>query len=100
MLQLESFRTDVYYSNEKKEYRNVDIKYSDLKFERGVYLLDLDRYFKKKEELGIGQDFNFIFSLHKNDLVGIRSAKSKDIQIYIDLFHQGLIIRMKVSANP
>lgn len=79
LLQLESFRTDVYYSNDKKEYRNVDIKYSDLKFERGVYLLDLDRYFKKKEELGIGQDFNFIFSLHKNDLVGIRSAKSKDI---------------------
>ncbi len=71
LLSLKPFRTDVYYNEVDKRYKNIGIKYNDLKFEDGKYIIDEDYYYDMKEKLGIDKSYKFLFSLHKNDIIGI-----------------------------
>ena len=71
LLSLNPFRTDVYYNEKTGIYKNIGIKYNDLIFKNGKYLINMKDYNKIKEELKIDKDFKFLFSLHKNDIIGI-----------------------------
>lgn len=71
LLSLSPFRTDVYYNEKTGVYKNIGIKYNDLIFKDGKYTINVETYDEVKEDLGIDENFEFLFSLHKNDIVGI-----------------------------
>lgn len=71
LLSLKPFRSDVYYNEEKKNYKILGIKYNDLIFKDGKYVIEEDNYNSKKKQLGIDESYKFIFSLYKNDIIGI-----------------------------
>lgn len=77
---LKPYRTDVYYHKDQARYYLVGVKYSDLKFEGGHYVLDEEAYRqtllaekmitdtqdrKCLERLG----YEYGFSLYKNDII-------------------------------
>ncbi len=80
LLGLRHFRTDVYFNKESKTYKNIHIKYSDLKYKKGKYVLEENKYNNLKEKFEINKDYEFLFSLHANDIVGIRAEKTKNIR--------------------
>lgn len=90
---LKPYRTDVYYHKEKKQYYLVGIKYSDLKYSKGHYVIDEEAYKKvlinekmiqksqnrmDLEKLG----YEFQFSLYKNDIM----EYEKNGEIYRERF--------------
>ena len=80
LLSLSPLRTDVYYSEKLGVYKNIGIKYNDLIFENGKYVLDINGYNNIKNELGINNDYKFQFSLHKNDIIGITYKANPNIE--------------------
>ncbi len=80
LLSLKPFRTDVYFNSETRQYKNLGIKYDDIKFNDGKYVIEEEFYSKLKQKLGIDSTFEFLFSLHKNDIVGITYKKEPDIE--------------------
>ena len=74
------YRMDVYYHSGKKEYYLVGVKQSDVKCEKGIYVIDEEAYARtllKEKMIGEGQTrlnltglgFEFQFSLFKNDII-------------------------------
>lgn len=87
------YRTDVYYHKEKKQYYLVGLKYSDLKYDKGVYSVDEEKYAQiLRQEKMIGETENradlirlgyeFQFSLYKNEFL----EYEKDGEIYMERF--------------
>ena len=80
LLSLKPFRTDVYYNQETGDYKNLGIKYNDISFKEGKYILEDKVYSQIKEELGIDKSYEFLFSLHENDIVGIIYKEKPEIE--------------------
>ena len=80
LLSLKPFRTDVYYNERDGKYKNLGIKYNDLIFKDGNYVIQQEKYNKIKKELKIDNSYKFLFSLHKNDILGITSKKEANIE--------------------
>src|SRR5699024_1941639 len=75
LLSLNPYRVDVYYNEEKSSYKNLGIKYNDLIFKNRRYVIDKNKYKNIKKELRIDDKYEFLFSLHKNDIVGIANKE-------------------------
>lgn len=71
LLSLLPYRTDVYYNEKTGVYRNIGIKYNDLIYNDKKCLINIDEYNNIKEQFKINDDFKFLFSLYKNDIIGI-----------------------------
>lgn len=78
-MQLKPYRTDVYYRESDNTYHLVGLKYSDIKCEKGKYVIDEQKYAKiLQDERLIGEGMTrknldsmgyvFKFSLYKNDV--------------------------------
>lgn len=80
LLSLKPFRTDVYYNQNTGKYKNIGIKYNDLIFDKGKYTIKIDNYYKMKEELKIDDSYEFLFSLHKNEIIGITYKSKPDLE--------------------
>lgn len=80
LLSLKPFRTDVYYNKETGVYKNLGIKYDDINFKNGKYIIENKVYAKWKETLEIDDRYEFLFSLYRNDIVGITYKKESDIE--------------------
>ena len=78
LLSLSPFRTDVYYNKKTGAYKNIGLKYNDLIYRGGKYRVDLETYNLIKKDLGINEDFNFLFSLYKHNIVGITYKNNPD----------------------
>lgn len=88
---LNPLRADVYYDKNKEIFRIIGIKHSDLRYENGNYVLNIDDYIsemvreqviEKPEEYDskIGKDIVFKFSLYKNDLLIMGENKDDSIE--------------------
>lgn len=83
LLSLNPWRTDVYYNMETKEYEFLGLKYSDLCFENGgSYGISEEKYNKLRKKEGIGDNSEFKFTLHKNDLILIKDTETNRQQIF------------------
>ena len=80
LLSLKPFRTDVYYNRETGEYKCIAIKYNDIRFKEGKYVLENNIYSELKKARGIDKKYEFRFSLHKNDIVGIVYKEQPEIE--------------------
>src|SRR5699024_8397350 len=77
---LNTYRVDVYYNEEKSSYKNLGIKYNDLIFKNRRYVIDKNKYKNIKKELRIDDKYEFLFSLHKNDIVGIANKDNPKME--------------------
>lgn len=77
---LKPYRADVYYQQNTGEYRIIGVKYADLKFNEGRYIIDLEAYERILQEEKIlkkentindleALGFQYQFSLYKNDII-------------------------------
>lgn len=80
LLSLNPFRTDVYCNEETGDYKNLGIKYNDISFQEGKYILEDKIYNEMKKELDIDETYKFLFSLHKNDIIGITYKENPKIE--------------------
>lgn len=80
LLSLNPFRTDVYYNRETGKYKNLGIKYNDLKYFGGEYIIELETYNEMKNRFKIDSAYKFLFSLHKNDIVEIITKDESHIE--------------------
>ena len=82
LLSLKPYRSDVYYDKVNNRFNIVPLKYNDFKFEKGKYILPIDKYEEVLMEEGLlfdGQRFCdleknghvFKFSLYKNSIIGM-----------------------------
>ena len=68
---------------ETKEYEFLGLKYSDLCFENGgSYGISEEKYNKLRKKEGIGDNSEFKFTLHKNDLILIKDTETNRQQIF------------------
>lgn len=72
LMSIKPFRTDIYYSSLKEDYRFIDLDYKDLNYDKGEYIIDRDYYLDKKDEFKIDDSYEFIFSLRENDILSIK----------------------------
>lgn len=80
LLSLKPFRTDVYYNQETGDYKNLGIKYNDISFKEGKYILEDKVYSQMKGGLGIDESYEFLFSLYENDIVGITYKDKPEVE--------------------
>lgn len=77
---LKPYRMDVYYHEEKNAYFFVGVKYSDLKFEKGHFVIDEEAYRKilvNEKMISNSQSrldlkslgYCFVFSFYKNEII-------------------------------
>lgn len=86
---LKPWRTDVYYNNETQQYELLGLKYSDLKFTKGVYGITQEAYEKLKYGYidgvptwkPISKESEFRFSLYRNDRVRIINEAGEKIDL-------------------
>lgn len=87
---LKPWRTDVYFNLDTQQYELLGLKYSDLKFTKGVYGITVEAYEKLKHGIEtdgtilwkpIGQKSEFCFSLYRNDRVKIVDEKGKEVEL-------------------
>lgn len=70
--QISPFRTD-FYKCEDGKFRFVTVRYSNVKYKKSMkrYAIDKDWYAVEKEKKGIKSKDVFLFSMHKDELIGI-----------------------------
>lgn len=99
---LKPYRADVYYNKETKQYHIVGIKYTDCKYEKGEYVLNIKSYEKTLKREGViakektfadlkSLRIKFCFSLYKNDII----LYEKDGKEYKERF----LSRTKANKN-
>ena len=78
MKQISSYRTDFYVSP-KGKYKFVTIRYKDVTFNgiKNKYVIDKKWYSNEKLKKGIGEDWQFVCSIHRDELIGIVKAKDQ-----------------------
>ena len=81
LLQISPYRTDFYKSPEGK-YKFVTIRYSNVFYKKTInkYTIDKDWYEEQKNQKGISDEWEFICSLHHDELIGV---KKKDGDKYV-----------------
>lgn len=72
LLQISPYRTDFYYS-EKKGYKFITIRHSNMRYStsKDKYIINQDWYQKELDKKGITEEFNFVFSMHRDELITI-----------------------------
>ena len=110
MKQISPYRTDFYLCSDGK-YRFVTVRYKDVRYykESQTYKIDKSWYESEKVRKGILEDSQFVFSLHRDELIGI---VKKEGQKYIydastegegeTLLHDGLkpeILKFTATNN-
>ena len=88
LLQISPYRTDIYQSP-KGKYKIVTIRYNNVFYKKSIkkYVIDANWYQSQKQEKGIEDSWQFICSLHHDELIGI---KRKDGSPYVyDLSTEG-----------
>ncbi len=72
MKQISPYRTDFYQSPEGK-YKFVTVRYKDVLYSdtKGKYVINEEWYQKQKASKGIADDWQFICSMHRDELIGI-----------------------------
>lgn len=77
-LSLNPFRIDV-YRDSKNTYKFLRITHADIRRNKNsAYAIDQETYETEKFKRGIGEKFQFCFSLHKNDIFGFLEKGSPD----------------------
>ncbi|RHM13330.1 type II CRISPR RNA-guided endonuclease Cas9 [Amedibacillus dolichus] len=82
--QISPYRTDFYYSKENG-YKFVTIRYKDVRWseKKKKYVIDQQDYAMKKAEKKIDDTYEFQFSMHRDELIGITKAEGESL-IYPD----------------
>lgn len=83
--QISPYRTD-FYMNDKNHYKFVTVRRNDVKYlgKKDVYFIDSDWYQAQLDRKGIDQTYNFLFSMHRDELLYIeKQEKNKDGSISI-----------------
>ncbi|MFA5720061.1 MAG: type II CRISPR RNA-guided endonuclease Cas9 [Acholeplasmataceae bacterium] len=70
LLQISPYRTDI-YQNDKGSYKFVTIRYADFSKDRKGYYVNKALYNEKLLEKEIDKNYEFKFSLHRNEIVSI-----------------------------
>ena len=80
--QISPYRTDFYQSPEGK-YKFVTVRYKDVAYNghKDKYVINKDWYEKQKELKNIGEDWRFVCSMHRDELIGV-VKKAGDKFIY------------------
>lgn len=95
---LSPYRADLYYNANKSSYILVPIAYNDFKFEKGVYILPMDRYtqlLRKEGVLKIDANFDdiqesgyeFIYSFYKNNIIELVKEDKSEIHRFLSKNH-------------
>ena len=81
LLQVSPYRTDFYISPEGK-YKFVTIRYNNVFYKKSIqkYVIDSTWYQEQKDKKGIDDSWQFVCSLHHDELIGI---KKKDGTKYV-----------------
>lgn len=85
LLQIKPYRTD-FYVNDKGQYKFVTIRRNDVRYsgEKKLFVIEKEWYENEKIRKGIDKTFNFLFSMHRDELIYIeRIVKNKDKSIFI-----------------
>lgn len=101
--QISPYRTD-FYKCEDGKFRFVTVRYSNVKYQKSVnkYIIDKDWYAIEKEKKGIKNEDIFLFSMHRDELIGIvkiegdkyiydSSTESNGKTIYHDGIHPEIL---------
>lgn len=82
--QVSPYRTDFYRCSDGK-FRFVTIRYANIEYHKDIkrYVISKDWYQKAMQEKGIKENDTFLFSLHRDELIGIVREKGKPY--YYDL---------------
>lgn len=77
--QISPYRTDFYISPAGK-YKMVTIRYSNVFFKKSInkYIIDLDWYNEQKAIKGIDDTYEFVCSLHHDELIGVQKKEGAD----------------------
>ncbi|MDR1773493.1 MAG: type II CRISPR RNA-guided endonuclease Cas9 [Clostridioides sp.] len=79
LLKLKSWRTDVYYNHNKKEYEIMGIKYADLKYSgKNNYGIDIDKYNEIKNKEKVSDKSEFCFSLYRGDRIKVEDTNTNE----------------------
>lgn len=72
MKQISPYRTDFYVSPEGK-YKFVTVRYKDVAFNgaKNKYVIDKKWYSHEKLKKGISEDWQFVCSMHRDEIMGI-----------------------------
>jgi CRISPR-associated endonuclease Csn1 len=83
LLQIKSYRTD-FYRNKEGFYKFVTIRMHHVQHSksRNIYFIDKNVYSKLLEEKGVGNDFEFQFSMHRNEYLYIEQKIRISKNIY------------------
>lgn len=85
LLQIKPYRTD-FYVNEKGQYKFLTIRRKDVKYfaNSNLYCINEDFYTAEKHRKGIDATYQFLFSMHRDELLYIeRVIKNSDKSTYI-----------------
>lgn len=78
LLSVKPYRTD-FYKNSDGLYKFITIRYSDIITHDFGYKLDREKYLSLKQKKGVTNDFEYQFSLYKNEYFSYENFDSKGI---------------------
>lgn len=80
---INEFRSDVYYNpNAKQKYIHFSIPLYLVKSSNNKIIINQDDYNTLKEQRGITDEYSFVFSLYKNDIIEVESSDGKQKVLY------------------
>lgn len=99
---LKSWRTDVYFNEEKGVYEFVGLKYIDFSYVKGGnYEINEKEYKRICKEAGISENSKFKFSLYKNNIILIKDVENKSQKLFRFLSSTGKVKeKHKVELKP
>ena len=74
-LQVSPYRTDIYYNKELNNYKFVTVRYSDMLEQNKKYVINKKWYENEKLNKKINSDYEFKFSLYRNNVLGIHKQE-------------------------
>lgn len=75
------WRADVYFNEQTMSYEILGLRYADLKFEHGEYILPTQKYEERKKEENIGEHSKFKFSLYENEIILIKDDLGNKVKL-------------------
>lgn len=77
LLQLSPYRTDFYYSEKYQMYKFVTVRYAMIRQSKEGYYIEKEKYNDLRESKGISNDYDYLFSLHRNEFVRISTIAAE-----------------------
>lgn len=83
LLQLSPYRTDFYYSKDRG-YKFVTVRYKDVRYSEKdqMYFIDEEKYHEYKCKKDIDESFEFCFSMHRDELIGIKRRDESEMIVW------------------